>query len=193
MARTTDRSVVIDAILDTLVVGAIVSSVLVAPNVAQIFGKMYDKRMGRRTREREAKALLQYMKRQGVVRIVKRDGQFTIDITPKGMSRLERHRLQTLAIPQPSAWDGKWRIVMFDIPQEYDVARRAFARKLQALGFKLMQRSVWVHPFPCFEEVGIVTSAFPEVVPYVLVAEVGYVNVHDKLLEMFAKQLALTK
>jgi len=190
MGKTTQKSAVIDAVLDLLALGVIVSTTLVAPNVAQVFGKMYNKRSDRRTQEREARALLHYMKRQGIVQIVEADGEYRLDITQKGRSRLVRRQLDTLSIPAPTRWDGKWRIVMFDIPQRHDLARRALTARLQMLGFVLLQRSVWVHPFPFFDEIEVIKDAFPEITPYILVAEADRLNVHSKLLKIFESLLS---
>jgi DNA-binding transcriptional regulator PaaX len=55
---------------------------------------------------------------------------------------------RNLGIP----WDGKWRIVMFDIPQKYERQRHLFRAKLKILGFQMLQKSVFVIPYPCEEE-----------------------------------------
>lgn len=41
-------------------------------------------------------------------------------------------------------WDGIWRIVVFDIPEEKRRIRNLFRRKLKHWGFILWQQSVWV-------------------------------------------------
>ena len=79
---------------------------------------------------------------------------------------------------------------MFDIPQRHDLARRALTARLQMLGFVLLQRSVWVHPFPCFDEIEVIKDAFPEITPYILVAEADRLNVHSKLLKIFESLLS---
>jgi phenylacetic acid degradation operon negative regulatory protein len=55
---------------------------------------------------------------------------------------------RNLGIP----WDGKWRIVMFDIPQKYERQRHLFRAKLKTLGFQMIQKSVFVIPYPCEQE-----------------------------------------
>lgn len=41
-------------------------------------------------------------------------------------------------------WDGKWRIVIFDIPEEKRGVRDLFRRRLKEWGFKNWQQSVWI-------------------------------------------------
>lgn len=41
-------------------------------------------------------------------------------------------------------WDGKWRIVSFDIPEQKRVIRNLFRRNLKKWGFKYLHKSVWI-------------------------------------------------
>lgn len=41
-------------------------------------------------------------------------------------------------------WDSKWRIVLFDIPEQKRIVRNLFRRRLKEWGFKNLQQSVWV-------------------------------------------------
>ncbi len=50
-------------------------------------------------------------------------------------------------------WDKKWRVVIFDIPQELHRERNNFRKKLKSLGFHMLQKSVFVFPFPCESEI----------------------------------------
>ncbi len=43
-----------------------------------------------------------------------------------------------------SDWDGKWRIVIWDIPEQKRVIRNLFRRNLKKWGFKHLQKSVWI-------------------------------------------------
>lgn len=43
-----------------------------------------------------------------------------------------------------SKWDGKWRIVMFDIPENKRGVRDLLRRRLKVWGFKNWQQSIWI-------------------------------------------------
>lgn len=45
---------------------------------------------------------------------------------------------------QQFRWDGKWRIVIFDIPENQRVVRNLFRRRLKNWGFRIWQQSVWI-------------------------------------------------
>jgi phenylacetic acid degradation operon negative regulatory protein len=46
------------------------------------------------------------------------------------------------------SWDGKWRMILFDLPEEERESRRKLRKKLYASGFGCMQRSAWISPDP---------------------------------------------
>jgi CRISPR/Cas system-associated endoribonuclease Cas2 len=50
-------------------------------------------------------------------------------------------------------WDKKWRVVIFDIPEEIKSSRNYLRRFLIDIGFDKLQNSVWVSPYNNFEEV----------------------------------------
>src|SRR3989338_1597786 len=49
-------------------------------------------------------------------------------------------------------WDGKWRIVIFDIPEEKRIIRNLFRRNLKKWGFKHLQKSVWISKRNIFDK-----------------------------------------
>ncbi len=74
-------------------------------------------------------------------------------LTPKGTRLLAESRLWELSIPTPKRWDGKWRLVMFDIPNDRRKRRDIFRTHLRELGLTLYQNSVWIYPYPLEKEI----------------------------------------
>lgn len=50
------------------------------------------------------------------------------------------------------AWDGRWRLVIFDIPSGQNAEREWLRRYLRGRGFGCLQNSVWITPDPMEEE-----------------------------------------
>jgi phenylacetic acid degradation operon negative regulatory protein len=50
------------------------------------------------------------------------------------------------------AWDGRWRLVIFDIPSGQNAEREWLRRYLRSRDFGCLQNSVWVRPDPIEEE-----------------------------------------
>jgi phenylacetic acid degradation operon negative regulatory protein len=46
------------------------------------------------------------------------------------------------------AWDGKWRMILFDLPEEQRATRHLLRQKLRVSGFGCLQRSAWISPDP---------------------------------------------
>lgn len=49
-------------------------------------------------------------------------------------------------------WDGKWRVVIWDIPEKRKAVRDLLRYKLKVLGFERLQKSVWVSKKNCTKE-----------------------------------------
>ena len=63
--------------------------------------------------------------------------------------------------PRPrKTWDGLWRILVFDIPNDKKNARDALAATLKRLDFVPLQKSVFVSPHPCEDELEIIADYF---------------------------------
>lgn len=92
---------------------------------------------------------LRYARRQHYV--VKKGDLFAL--TPKGAHFLVEGKIWEITIPKPNRWDGKWHIVVFDIPADKRKRRDSFRRRLQELGLALYQNSVWIYPYPLEREV----------------------------------------
>lgn len=45
-------------------------------------------------------------------------------------------------------WDNAWRIILFDIPEKKRQYRDYLRKILKRVGFKELQRSIWVNPYP---------------------------------------------
>ncbi len=98
------------------------------------------------------------------------DGACDIAITKKGISHAKLLDIDNLTVKKPDHWDGKWRVVFFDIPEKKKKARNALREKLRDLGFCEMQKSVFAFPYECQDEINFVITFF-EIKPYVQYAE----------------------
>lgn len=100
------------------------------------------------------------------------DGTVTITLSEDGRKRALRYQFDALALPKPERWDGKWRIVAFDIPEKRKAGREALRRKMKELGMVQLQKSLWAWPYECRDEVDFIAEIF-DIGPYVhyLVAE----------------------
>lgn len=94
------------------------------------------------------------------------DDSLTLVITNKGKNIALTYQIDDIKIPAMKRWDGKWRIVLFDIPEKHKKARDALSQALKNAGFFKFQKSVFIHPFECKNEVDFVIEFF-DMRPYV--------------------------
>jgi phenylacetic acid degradation operon negative regulatory protein len=73
-------------------------------------------------------------------------------------------RLHALGGRDPQArwsreWDGRWRLVVFDVPTRQNTYRKRLRRYLQSRSFGYLQNSVWITPDALEEERKILLGA----------------------------------
>lgn len=99
------------------------------------------------------KTIGQFRKQNFVTVEENSNGSTTVKITKKGLSKALTYRLDAMEIKKPKKWDRKWRVVIFDIPEKYKGLRDVFRGRLRQLDLHLLQESVYVSPYPCFNEI----------------------------------------
>ncbi len=81
------------------------------------------------------------------------EGMVLLKLSEKGKEKILKYEIDRMEIPEMKKWDGKWRIVLFDIPELKKKVRDALRWHLKKLGFFEFQKSVFVHPFECRDEI----------------------------------------
>lgn len=89
-----------------------------------------------------------------------KDGTVSLVLSDEGKQRLLRYHLHTMKIQKPTQWDGVWRMVLFDIPERFKGARHALLHKLKELGFYPLQKSVFIFPYECKNEIDFIIELF---------------------------------
>ena len=71
-----------------------------------------------------------------------------LEITPEGRHKLRSINLSSEGQLVPTKWDGQWRVVILDIPEENKKARDALRYILKKANFVCLKNSVWISPYP---------------------------------------------
>lgn len=153
--------------------GVVVGTAVVAPNAVQLID--YLNPAGRAERNRIWKAI-KYLEDKHRLRIEDRGDTQYIHLTREGKRELDELLVWEIAIKQPRFWDHKWRLVMFDFPTSYrDHLRHSFRLKLEDLGFIQYQRSVFIYPHECAQEIDIIADWFNarDHVRYIVATEIN--------------------
>ncbi len=81
------------------------------------------------------------------------NGSVKITLTENGKQRALEYKIDEMVIKTSGVWDRKWRVVVFDIPEKYKRKREAMRQHLERLGFYKLQKSVFVLPYECCDEI----------------------------------------
>ncbi|MDD5147078.1 MAG: hypothetical protein PHV63_00810 [Candidatus Daviesbacteria bacterium] len=95
---------------------------------------------------------LKRLRDQKIVEIVEKDGQEIVKLTQKGHTKYLKFKLEKLSL-QGKKWDGKWRIVIYDIAKFKKNQVSAFRNILKYINFFQLQKSVYLTPYPCEEQI----------------------------------------
>lgn len=79
-------------------------------------------------------------------------GFFKIVVTEKGRLKALNYKLSNIKTKK-GRWDGKWRMVAFDIPEKFKISRDILCRRLKEFGFCELQKSVLITPYNCEKEI----------------------------------------
>ena len=112
------------------------------------------------------------------------DGTVLTVLTNKGKKQILKYDIDKIEIKKPARWDKLWRLVVFDIPEDKNLGRKALAAKLKELGFYPMQKSVYIYPYECKDEIDFITEIF-ELSPYVRFLRVKDIDIELDLKERF--------
>ncbi len=112
------------------------------------------------------------------------NGKIKIILTKLGKKKILIYDLDNIKLKK-GRWDGKWRLVIFDIPDSKKRAREALRQKLKELDFYPLQKSVFINPYPCEDEVDFLCNIFDINRNDVLVLEVNKFEGAEKLKHHF--------
>ena len=135
-----------------------ISVALVAPKTLTLLKKLNRGAANRKDLYRRITQAITRLERAGLVQTSGQYGDRRVVLTEKGCAIIETIHANEYHIPEPAFWDGRWRMVMFDIREKRRKARSQLRSLLVGAGFLRLQDSVWIHPYPCDEFIGLVRA-----------------------------------
>lgn len=107
------------------------------------------------------------LRRARLIEEIEMKGGLTkVVLSEKGKKHMLIYNFDDLKISQNKNWDGQWRFVIFDLPKRFKKERELFRLKLKIFGFQQVNRSVWVYPYNCREELDFIVE-YLKISPYV--------------------------
>jgi len=143
--------------------GILLTFSLVAPNLAQLLKLLEEKPNQEEWKKFNLgylKRTLERLNRQKLIEIIPQKNKTVVKITEAGKTKILKYALEELTIEKQTPWDEKWRIVLYDIPNQSSVNRDHLRKILKNLGFLEIQKSVYLTPFPCEDQIDFLRSIF---------------------------------
>lgn len=139
----------ISKVLSVVSAGLLVAGTVAVPGLLLAFGPLVARKA--KIDRHTAYRTLCYAKRRSWITVKESAAGMEVVLTERG----RRYR-QLINLHQPlqdEQWDGKWRIVIFDIPHKVKRRRDNLRYMLRQLGFVQLQKSVWITPYRCREHI----------------------------------------
>ncbi len=141
-----------EAVLITLASGGRVSSNEI---IGRTLDYLLDTDFAEYKRNREVvKSAASHLRSKGLITFL--NGRYSL--TKLGREILDEWQMSRYSIKQPRKWDGKWRVVIYDIPHKKKVLRERVREILSVAQFKRLQNSVWVYPHDCENVIGLMKT-----------------------------------
>ena len=139
----------------------VMSLALVAPNAAQYLIPNLKQSKWPRQKIHRYRGVVHKLKERGLIEFKpNHDGLMCVSLTRVGKAQLTKYDLGKMTIAKPKHWDGKYRLIIFDIKEWKRATRDRLRRWLIKLGFVRLQNSVWVYPYDCEEIVVMLKAQF---------------------------------
>jgi hypothetical protein len=102
---------------------------------------------------------LKRLRNEQFVEIVTENGEELIKLTKKGHTKFLKLKIQDLS-KKLTKWDGKWRIVIYDVSKFKKNRQSAFRNMIKSMNMLQIQKSVYIVPYPCKEEIEYLREYF---------------------------------
>ena len=134
---------------------------------------------------RKAQQIFSGFRRYKFIRRVKDGNVDRYTLTSKGEHKFRKIFIDEVVIKKQKKWDGKWRLVIYDLPIRFKKVRDSFRWKLKDLGFYRFQKSAWIYPYPCEGELLFIAD-FYGVRKHIEILEVNKILSDTKLRSHFS-------
>lgn len=124
---------------------------LILENIAegtlkQCFPHPYYHTFCEHTLEQSFRNALQRMHKKHFIRKRYFNGESIYSLAPEGMAKARILKIK-IEMTKKRKWDGKWRIILFDVREKSRRKRWLLRQELTAMGFLMLQKSAWIIPY----------------------------------------------
>lgn len=167
-----------DVLKGIAVGGLVVGTGIMGPSLPLIVGGAV--KIWKEANKRDLGRIIKRLEKQQMISIKEVGNKVQIEVTEKGKRRLLEYDFENIELKAKKR-DGKWRLIIFDIPEDKKAARDVFRRKLIELGCERLQDSVFASAFPVKDEVDFLSN-FLEISDFVTLAVLDRIERGEQLI-----------
>lgn len=173
-----DKKITTKQVLGVIAAGGLILASAAIPNLPIAISVAV--KIWKDVNRRDLGRIIKRLEKQEMIAIREKGDKVAIEITDKGKRRLLEYDFENISLSAKRR-DGKWRLIIFDIPEDKKVNREAFRKKLVQLGCIRLQDSVFVSAFPCKNEIDFLTH-YLEISDFVTVAIIEKIERGEQLI-----------
>ncbi len=95
--------------------------------------------------------LIYHLKRNNYIKVKSIQGNQALVLTKRGIEKALQAKFKLDNSNRQKRKDGKWIMLIFDVPEKWRKSRDLLRRILYSLGYKMFQQSVWITPYDVSE------------------------------------------
>ena len=95
--------------------------------------------------------LIYHLKQNNYIKVKNLKGKHALILTKKGIDKALQAKFKIENNSRQKRKDGKWIMLIFDVPEKWRKSRDLLRSILYNLGYKMFQQSVWITPYDVSE------------------------------------------
>lgn len=115
--------------------------------------------------------MVKRMQNAKYIEVKEEKGVPVVKITEKGKRKLLSYEVEKMQLDE-SKWDGKWRLIVYDVQTGKRINSEMFRKALNRLNLLKLQKSVYLTPFKCEDEIEFLRQYY-DIGEEVLILKVG--------------------
>lgn len=144
-----------NAVLAAVAVTGLLAFAAIAPNALKLLDYLPNEKYNLKYRAKSAAGRL-VAKKYAVW--VEKEGKKYLRLTSTGQKAVAFEQAKIALKNQKKKWDGRWRMIVFDVPERRRRTRNRLRAVMLEIGFVRLQDSVWVYPYDCEDFVALLKA-----------------------------------
>jgi len=173
-----NKKIITREVLKVIAVGGILIGSAAIPTLPMAVGAVI--KIWKDVNKKDLGRIIKRLEKQEMISLKVDGNKIAIEITDKGNKRLLEYDFENIELKSKRR-DGKWSLIIFDIPEEKKRSRDAFGKKLLQLDFLRLQDSVFVSAYPCKNEIDFLTN-YLEISDYVTLVSLDKIERGEQLI-----------